>query len=433
MGYGSRMRLFDSLIPQATRERAGSFFRFLARRFVDDRCFDSASALAYATLFALVPLFAVVFGVVSMFPLYQTWVDKLTGFVFANFVPGAANTVADFLREAAVNARGLPGLGILVVLATALLTLNRIETTFNRIWRVATPRRFLARLLIYWAALTLLPLLAVASLAVSSYLASVPLFGENGAQVPRGLLGLLPVGLEFVAFALAYWLIPNRSVRLSHAALAALLATALFEAAKFGFAVYLSNANYQALYGAIAVIPIFLVWIYLSWVVVLLGASFAASLSAFRYQPAATRLKPGDELYGMLRLIGRFSQLRRTGGSFHTAELVQLEPTISDDLLMRLLADLSRVQLIRRTEEGGYALVRDLSQTSLGELIQAAGLRLPADDAALPEANDAIGRRAVAVLDLLRQPLSEPLRRSLADVLQCDVLQSADAKGTEPA
>ncbi len=433
MGYGSRMRLFDSLIPQATRERAGSFFRFLARRFVDDRCFDSASALAYATLFALVPLFAVVFGVVSMFPLYQTWVDKLTGFVFANFVPGAANTVADFLREAAVNARGLPGLGILVVLATALLTLNRIETTFNRIWRVATPRRFLARLLIYWAALTLLPLLAVASLAVSSYLASVPLFGENGAQVPRGLLGLLPVGLEFVAFALAYWLIPNRSVRLSHAALAALLATALFEAAKFGFAVYLSNANYQALYGAIAVIPIFLVWIYLSWVVVLLGASFAASLSAFRYQPAATRLKPGDELYGMLRLIGRFSQLRRTGGSFHTAELVQLEPTISDDLLMRLLADLSRVQLIRRTEEGGYALVRDLSQTSLGELIQAAGLRLPADDAALPEANDAIGRRAVAVLDLLRQPLREPLRRSLADVLQCDVLQSADAKGTEPA
>lgn len=433
MGYGSRMRLFDSLIPQATRERAGSFFRFLARRFVDDRCFDSASALAYATLFALVPLFAVVFGVVSMFPLYQTWVDKLTGFVFANFVPGAANTVADFLREAAVNARGLPGLGILVVLATALLTLNRIETTFNRIWRVATPRRFLARLLIYWAALTLLPLLAVASLAVSSYLASVPLFGENGAQVPRGLLGLLPVGLEFVAFALAYWLIPNRSVRLSHAALAALLATALFEAAKFGFAVYLSNANYQALYGAIAVIPIFLVWIYLSWVVVLLGASFAASLSAFRYQPAATRLKLGDELYGMLRLIGRFSQLRRTGGSFHTAELVQLEPTISDDLLMRLLADLSRVQLIRRTEEGGYALVRDLSQTSLGELIQAAGLRLPADDAALPEANDAIGRRAVAVLDLLRQPLREPLRRSLADVLQCDVLQSADAKGTEPA
>ncbi len=428
MGYGSRMRMFDSLVPHATRERAGSFFRFLARRFVDDRCFDSASALAYATLFALVPLFAVVFGVVSMFPLYQTWVDKLTGFVFANFVPGAANTVADFLREAAVNARGLPGLGVLVVLATALLTLNRIESTFNRIWRVATPRRLLSRLLIYWAAMTLLPLLAVASLAVSSYLASVPLFGGNGAQVPRGLLGLLPVALEFVAFALAYWLIPNRSVRLRHAALAALLATALFETAKFGFAVYLANANYQALYGAIAVIPIFLVWIYLSWVVVLLGASFAASLSAFRYQPAATRLKPGDELYGLLRLIGRFSQLRRTGGSLHTAELVQLEPAIGDDLLMRLLTDLSGVQLIRRTEEGSYALVRDLSQTSLGELIEATGLRLPADDAALPEAGDAIGRRAVAVLDLLRQPLRGPLRRSLADVLQC-----ANPNGTEPA
>lgn len=427
------MTLFDSLIPHATRERASAFFRFLARRFVDDRCFDSASALAYATLFALVPLFAVVFGVVSMFPLYQTWVDKLTGFVFANFVPGAANTVADFLREAAVNARGLPSLGVLVVLATALLTLHRIENTFNRIWRVATPRRWLARILIYWAALTLLPLLAVASLAVSSYLASVPLFGENGAQVPHGFLTVLPVALEVFAFALAYWLIPNRSVRLRHALLAALLAMVLFEAAKFGFAVYLTNANFQALYGAIAVIPIFLVWIYLSWVVVLLGASFAASLSAFRYQPAATRLKPGDELYGLLRLIGRFSQLRRTGGSLHTADLVQLEPSISDDLLMCLLTDLSRVQLIRRTEEGGYALVRDLAQICLGELIEATGLRLPAGDAALPEAGDAIGRRAVAVLNLLRQPLRDPLRRNLADVLQCNVLPCADANGTEPA
>jgi len=412
-------RLIDSIVPSETRDRAGSFFRFLARRFIEDRCFDSASVLAYVTLFALVPLFAVVFGVVSMFPLYQTWVDKLTGFVFANFVPGAADTVADFLREAAVNARGLPGLGALVVVLTALMTLNTIEGTFNRIWRVATPRPLIARLLIYWAALTLLPLLAVASLAVSSYLASLPLIGNAGGEAAHGALRLLPVALEFSAFALAYWLIPNRSVRLRHAALAAVLATALFEAAKSGFAVYLTRANYQALYGAIAVIPIFLVWIYLSWVVVLLGASFAASMSAFRYQPASARLRPGSELYGLLRLIGRFAQLRKTGGSLHAGELVQLEPSISDDLLMHLLGDLLRVQLIRRVEDGGFALVRDLSETSLGEVIEATGLRLPSIDAALPDANDAIGRRAVAVLGLLREPLRAPLRQSLADVLEC--------------
>src|SRR5688572_20611652 len=114
------------------RERGRAFGKFVWARFVEDRCFESAGALAYATLFALVPLAAVVFGVVSMFPLYETWVDELTEFVFANFVPQAAETVSDFLRETSTAARGLPGIGALTLLVTALLTLASIEDTFNR-------------------------------------------------------------------------------------------------------------------------------------------------------------------------------------------------------------------------------------------------------------------------------------------------------------
>src|SRR5688572_10006955 len=103
------------------RERLRSFERFVWHRFLEDRCFESAGALAFATLFALVPLAAVVFGVVSMFPLYEEWLDSLSNFVFRNFVPQAAETVAGFLQTTAANARGLPGLGAITLLVTALL------------------------------------------------------------------------------------------------------------------------------------------------------------------------------------------------------------------------------------------------------------------------------------------------------------------------
>lgn len=399
----------------ARRERLEAFVRFLARRFIEDRCFDSAATLAYATLFAAVPLAAVVFGVVSMFPFYQGWVERMTYFVFQNFMPSAADTVAGFLAEAAANARALSGVGAVTVLATALLTLSRIEDTFNRIWRVREPRRALSRLMIYWAAVTLLPLLAVASFAVSSYLASPSLMGEQAEQ--GGLLRLLPLLLELAAFTLAYRLIPNRTVAVGHALVAGLLATLLFELAKWTFAAYLARANYQALYGAIAVIPIFLIWLYLSWVVVLLGASFAASLSAFRFQPAQRRLPEGFELYGLLRLLGRLLQAQSTGSGLHVAQLQQLEPSISDDTTMRLLQAMLDARVVQRMEDGAYALVRDLDHLPLDELYEGAGLRIPLAQAHLPDSADAIGRRAQAELDALRGPLQARMRRSVAQIL----------------
>lgn len=405
--------LFGWIDPH--RERVRSFLRFLARRFIEDRCFDSAATLAYATLFAAVPLAAVVFGIVSMFPIYENWVEDLTRFIFANFMPTAADSVASFLAEAAGNARTLSAVGAITVLLTALLTLSRIEDTFNRIWRVSAPRRALSRLLIYWAAMTLLPLLAVASFAVSSYLTSLPLLAD---EAQHGiLLRVLPVGLELLTFTLAYRLIPNRTVVFRHTLIAGALATLLFELAKWGFALYLTRANYQALYGAIAVVPIFLIWLYVSWVVVLLGASLAASLSAFRYQPAQQRLPAGFELYGLLRLLGRFSQAQGTGSSLHTAHLQQLEPSISDDVLMHLLAALSEARVIQRLDDGGYALVRDLNHLPLAELYESAALRIPLTQAPLPDGGDASGRRAAAELEALRAPLRERMRRSVAQIL----------------
>ena len=399
------------------RERIRAFLRYLLRRFWEDDCFLTAGALSYTTVLALVPLTAAVLGVVAMFPVYQRWGDALTIFLFTNFVPKAAANVADIIRALAANARGMTGFGAAGLLATALLTMASIEDAFNKIWRVATPRRPIARFLIYWAALTLGPLLSVGSLAISSYLFSLPMMAAaQQSGFSKFGLGLLPAVLETIAFTAAYIAIPNRSVTFRHALAGGALAMFLFEVAKYAIAYYLTRASYQQIYGALAVIPIFLLWIWVSWLVVLLGATFAASLAAFRYQPAAMRLPKGFEFYALLRMLGRFAQARGEGRGLHTAELHELEPVLTDELMQRLLAALCGIDVLRRAETGEWLLARDLGEVDLQELYEAADLRIPADRVQLPCCDDDLGIAAQAALDELRWPLRERMARSVGSI-----------------
>ena len=142
-------------IARVDRERITSFSRFLLNRFVDDRCFESAGALAYTTMFALVPFSAVVFAVLSAFPVVEVWSQKLTEFIFANFVPVSARAVEQYLREFSQSARDLTGTGIVALLLSILLTMWSVEQAFNRIWRVPSARPTLTRFLMYWTLLTL--------------------------------------------------------------------------------------------------------------------------------------------------------------------------------------------------------------------------------------------------------------------------------------
>ena len=418
--YPSSMQPFDTLhrwAQRVDRERAGAFLRFLLRRFLDDNCFLTAGALSYTTVLALVPLTAAILGVIAMFPVYQRWGDALTIFLFTNFVPKAAANVADTIRALASNARGMTGFGAAGVLASSLLTMSSIEDAFNRIWRVATPRRPMARFLMYWTALTLGPLLAVLSLAISSYLFSLPMVAAaEQSELSKLGLGLAPVLLELIAFTAAYSVIPNRNVGLRFAMAGGVLATLLFELAKYAIAYYLTRASYQQIYGALAVIPIFLLWIWVSWLVVLLGATLAATLSAFRYQPAALRLPKGFEFYALLRMLGRFAEARENGRGLHTTELHELEPILTDDLMQRMLGVLREMHVLHRAESGEWMLARDLDEVGLQELYEAAGLRIPIGDVKLPGHDDALGIRAQAALDALRLPLRERLQRSIGSI-----------------
>jgi membrane protein len=412
------MTLIDDLrrwIDRIDRERIRAFSQFLWTRFLDDRCFETAGALAYTTLFALVPLSMVVFGILSAFPVFEVWSAQLTNFVFSNFVPSSARVVEDYLRDFAGSTSKLTLAGVVALLVSLILTMYSIESTFNRVWRVPTPRPRLVRLLVYWTLLTLGTLLAVASLALTSYLFSLPvLSGVETLSWRDRLLAYLPNLVELLVFTFAYWLIPHRSVAFRFALAGGLFATLLFELAKRGFAAYLlSVPSYQQLYGALAVAPIFMVWLYLSWVVVLLGASFAASLSSFRYQPRALQLPPGTELYGYLRLLGRLEQARGKGRGLHMLELQDCEPMLTDDHLRRMLAGLAELDIVRRAEDGAWLLSRDLGMVCLGELHERLSLRIPGAGASLPGVDDPIGRDAMRALDHLRLPLEAALSRSV--------------------
>lgn len=403
------------------REQVQSFSRFLWNRFLDDRCFETAGALSYTSLFALVPLSMVVFGILSAFPVFDEWSGQLTNFVFSNFVPSSAQVVESQLRAFAESARELTATGVIALLVSLLLTMWSIESTFNRVWRVPTPRSGLLRFLIYWTLLTLGTLGAVASLAVTSYLFSLPVWSGQSTTWGTRMLGYLPNLVELLVFTLAYWLIPHRSVPLRYALAGGLFATILFELAKRGFAAYLLGVpTYEKLYGQIAVIPIFMLWLYLSWVVVLLGASFAASLSSFRYQPKALQLPRGMEMYGYLRLLGRMNLARRDGRGLHMGELQDSEPMFTDDLLQRMLNGLIRLSIVRRAEDGAWLLSRDLDSVSLGELHEGLGLRVPGPIHGLPGYDDAIGRDAARALANLQEPLSEPLARSVGSFFTQD-------------
>ena len=400
------------------RARNVSFGRFLWKRFLDDRLFQAAGSLAYTTVFALVPLAIVVFGVLSAFPMFDRWSEALSDYVFSNFVPSAARAAEGYLKQFSASAGQLTAAGFLALVVSLLITLNSVEQTFNRIWRVASARPQLTRFLVYWTVLTLGALLAAASLAISAKVLSLPLFGTTEGRWLADLgLRLTPVLIEFVCVVLIYRVVPHHTVKWRHAIPGALLAVLMLELVKWGMGLYLGSfQSYQKLYGTVAFVPILLLWIYLSWVSVLLGASLASSIAAFRYQPAAMRLPQGCELYGLLRLLGRFREARQQGRGLDEDQLLLLEPMLTDSLLQQLLEQMEVIGVLRRDERGEWLLARDLDSICLHELYESAQLRIPAAEEYLPMREDSLGQAACDALDQLRLPLRELLKRRVDDI-----------------
>jgi len=250
-------------------------------RFRSDRLPRHAAALAFSSLLALAPMMAIALSMFSLFAGTEQLGNSLEDFIYKFLVPAAGDEVRTYLDQFTGQLGSLTVLGLFSFLLTALLLLANIESSFNDIWRVDKGRTMTSRLTIYWALVSLGPIMMGASLTISGYLLALAAGAVDGYAQQVNSFGvlMLPFLLEMLAFMLLYLIMPNVRVSLVHAMVGALVAVCLFELTKSGFRYYIANfANYKAVYGALSTLPVFLIWVYLSWVVALFGAEVVAVL-----------------------------------------------------------------------------------------------------------------------------------------------------------
>ena len=361
-----------------------AFALYSLRRFNADGCFAASGALSYTTLVSLVPLAAIALGSLSAFPIFAQVHDQLLALMFRNFVPSIGEQAAYWFSTFTNSAAQATAIGVVGIAATGILLLVTVEDQLNLIWRVTSARPWGQRVLAYWALITLGPLLVGISLSLSTYFeiaARQAGFGQQAAQWIasgwlHGLARTVPALLEFIALNLLYWLIPNCAVRWRDGAVGALIATVAIEILKVGFTVYIGAMSYyQTVYGALAAIPIFLLWMYISWMAVLLGAVVAAALPHWRIDERLAKVSPGGIHLGLsLALIAALNRAQRHGRSVTTVALAAnlgVATTVIDEHLKPLAA----AGFVAHTQGGNWVLAWNPEAATLRDLYRA--LHLP--------------------------------------------------------
>ena len=252
-------------------------FKSFIRQCINDRCPQISASLAYATLLALIPITVFTYKLYSAFSIDRVWQVKIQAMVFESLTPDTAEQVQKYLFDSAVNASSINILGLLMLTVSVLVMMNTIDTALNMIWKISKSRHLLHRLLIYLTLLVFGPLAIFFSLFVSAYVASLPLMsGIVGSMAETGVFNWLPFLVLWGAFTMLYKWVPYCEVRWLHAFSGATIAVCLLEVAKSVFTLYVSYVHtYEYVYGALAAIPLLLIWIYLTWLIVLVGAEIA--------------------------------------------------------------------------------------------------------------------------------------------------------------
>ncbi len=279
---------------------------FARRRLRDESLPQVAGSLTFATVFALVPLLTLALAIFTTFPLFNTFRTALEQYFIQSVMPkGISNNILGYLTTFSAKATRLSAVGAVTLILTSIAMMGLIERVFNRIWRVKRERRWTKRLLVYWAIITLGPLLVGISLTLTSQVfmhtsdlvGAVPLLG-------RIFYTLVSVSLTMGAFTLLYMTVPNRDVDWRDAAWGGLVAAVAFEVAKRGFAVFIQQfPTYSRIYGALAALPLFLLWVYLSWLITLIGALLVAALPVVKYERWWHEAAPGGEFVDAMAIL----------------------------------------------------------------------------------------------------------------------------------
>ena len=343
---------------------------YLFSRFGVDRCSENAAALTYMSLFALVPLMTVIYTMASAVPAFQGLEENIQTFLFENLMPDTNTEIQDYLSDFSRQAKNLTGFGIAFLVVTAVLMLRNVEKSFNHIWRTRENRSAVSSFLLYWAVLGLAPLTIGLALGISAYLNSFAArFGDlDLLGVGAMLLKMAPLLLSTIGFSFLYLTVPNCRVPYKHAVIGGFAAAAAFNIARALFTKMVAGSSYTLIYGAFAAVPLFLLWIYLSWNIVLMGGVLVHSMSAYQNLEQASRpplLKALDALYLLW-------QRQKTGEPVKEIELLgnqhEVVKGLDSETWSQLRDTFVEHKLISQDERGHYLLSRDLHTVTFWQL-----------------------------------------------------------------
>jgi len=375
------------------------FVLLLQERFLATRCFQVAGSLTYTTLLALVPLVTVTFMAFGHLPGMGDIETSLRTFLLENMLPDKAGSIITaYALEFSEKASQLTLIGIAMLAVTSLMLLATIEQVFNDIWGVRQTRPLLLRITVYWFVLTLGPPILGGSITATSYLVrlSMEWSPEMSWLGPYSARLLAPLLLS-VLFVFLYYAVPNHKVRFTHALIGGLTAAVAFFLMQRTFGLFIARfPTYTLVYGTFAALPIFLVWLYLSWVVVLLGALMTAILPVFAERRRIVTPFPGCEAWAAVAILTQLARAQN-GGCPISFEALREQAPLSEYHAEDVLGKLAEAGWVSRTDEGDWVLIRAPSQIPLAEIVRRFALDIGAWKCAIGtssgENSDSIVRR----------------------------------------
>lgn len=352
---------------------------YAARRFWKDDCLAKAAALAFDLLFAMIPTIAIGFAILSAFPILDEVRAGLQNYIIRSFLPQHGQEITALFDLFVQKTRALTAFSIVVLALSALLLFDTVDSVFNRIWRQTAVRPLAARLFSFWAIMTAVPLLVAGSVALSTLVARrVAAWGIDVPWISAALVWIAPFLLLTAAFALGYRWLPYRRVRFLHALVGGIVAAALFEGLRWAFSLYVAAfPTFWILYGALASVPIVLLWIYFFWCVVLFGAEVSAALPEWHNRAGAdldNAAPSARRVAAALLILERLIEARVVGAAVSTTALARAAAQALADADLgtpqSLLDSLARLRIIARAESG-WRLARDPAEVTLADLASA--------------------------------------------------------------
>jgi membrane protein len=388
------------------------FATFVAHKFKHDKCTQMAASLTFDTLLSLVPLITIALTLFSAFSVFTDFSTQIKHFLLSNMLPETGGKmISYYVEQFAESATKLTAVGLIFLALTAMLVMVTIDNAFNTIWHVTKHRPLFKRLIVYWSVLTLAPLLIGASLSLTSWLVGLSIGYTHQAPIfGMVTLKVVPAVLTTLAFSLLLKVMPNRYVPLKHAFVGGVVASVAFETMNRAFGFFIAHfSTYKLVYGAFASIPIFLLWIYFSWLTILFGALITASLSRWQRR-GVQQLNNVTQCYFAVHLLGTmYAGLTR--GEAQSLSSLSKALKLAFEETEDMLEKLQRVKIVRQLSDTNWIMIRDAEHISMRELTELFLL----DTSALPKLDG--DAEIHAWFEMVSKSLEEPSLMSLQSLV----------------